>query len=81
MLGKRIAPSAVPDLIDRLGQRAAELRRTVTVMLHQMIGNALRGFGPDAGQSAQGLGKKYKTGRRFHYVPVWSADIDKESRN
>jgi hypothetical protein len=37
------------NVIDRLRQRARKLRRTLAVVLHQMVGNALRRLGPDAG--------------------------------
>src|SRR3569833_895754 len=47
----------MPHPLRRRGQGAREAARAFAIALQQVIGHALRGFRPDAGQATQRLGK------------------------
>ena len=56
----------MPDLGERLIERATEPLRTRVVSLQQVEGHALRRLRPDAGQAAQRVDQFFEGGRCFH---------------
>jgi hypothetical protein len=66
MLSERMTTCAVLKPIDRMRHRAGNLYGAITIMLHQVIGHALRRFRAHAGQAAQGLSQHLEAGRCFH---------------
>jgi hypothetical protein len=58
------------DALDCLRQGPGHERSTLSIVLHQMVSNALRGFRPDPGQTPQRLGQEIQAGWVFQTVRV-----------
>ena len=56
--------------LDCLRQSAGHQRSTLSIVLHQMVSNALRGFRPDTGQATQRLGQEIQAGWIFQALGV-----------
>ena len=65
-LGKGVTACAVMNAVYGLAECASELGCALAVMLHEVISDALRRLGSDAGQAAQRLAQKLQTGGGFH---------------
>lgn len=53
--------------LDSLRERAPERGRAIPVVLHEMVGHALGGLGPNAGQTAQRFRQKIKRRGGFQF--------------